>query len=284
MHIKTLLLSSIALVAAGNALAQDKLYKRNGDVLDVKVKEVGTREISYKRASNAEGPTYIINKSEIERIEYENGSEDVFMSDRERARPDREAKEHPKVKYGRNIIAIAPLQVTEGVGLGLSYERVLDKKGIISFYLPATIAFNTSNNSGEFFPGGYYNNYGYPYNETYNTYYVMPGIKIYPTGSKGKVRYAVGPSLAFVFGKQYNAYYPDPLIYPSQYPYYLSYRLEDRFAFGMMINNSLNIQPTPHLYLGLELGLGVTYIQQIGGVDVGTNTLGQFAFKVGYRF
>ena len=110
----------------------------------------------------------------------------------------------------------------------------------------------------------------------------MPGVKIYPTGSKGKVRYSVGPSLAFVFGQQYS-YYP---MYNPQYGIYAGQveKMEDRFAVGMMINNSLNIQPTPHLYLGLELGLGVTYLQQVGGNDVGTNTLGQFAFKIGYRF
>lgn len=280
MHIKTLLLSSFALLTAGTAIAQDKMYKRNGDILEVKVKEVSNKEISYKRASNADGPTYIIGKNEVERIEYENGSEDVFVRERGgRMQGEREESNRPKLKYGRNIIALAPLQITEGVGLGLSYERVLDKRGILSLYIPAAVAFNGNNSGGEFFPGGYYNNYG-PYNENYNTYYIMPGLKIYPTGSKGKIRYAVGPSFALVFGQQYNYYYY------NTYPYTSTpvYKMEDRFAFGMMINNSLNMQPTPHLYLGLELGLGVTYIQKVGGVDVGTNTLGQFAFKIGYRF
>jgi hypothetical protein len=53
---------------------------------------------------------------------------------------------------------------------------------------------------------------------------------------------------------------------------------------GVMINNTLNIQPTPHLYMGVELGLGVSYVNKVGSTNLGETTLGQFAFKMGYRF
>ena len=104
----------------------------------------------------------------------------------------------------------------------------------------------------------------------------MPGIKIYPTGCYGMAKYAIGPSLVIADGRRTNSYYD---------PYYYSFTsTEDHFVLGMMINQSLNISPTPHLYLGTEMGLGFSYINNVGGVAQGTEALFQFNFKIGYRF
>jgi hypothetical protein len=264
------------------ASAQDKLYKVSGEMIDVKVKEVTSREIIFKKKDNPDGPSYSIGKREVERIEYQNGSEDVF--NRSAVRKYTSDGKVEKFKYGKNIIAAAPLQITDDIGIGLSYERVLDKKGMLSFYLPVCMSFNdnNNNNSGPFTSGSPY--YG-AYNERYSSYYILPGVKIYPTSSKGKVRYSVGPSLAFVFTKAYtnNTYttydpYGNPIYTPT------APTLQDRFMLGVMINNTLNIQPTPHLYMGVELGLGVSYMNKVGSTNLGETTLGQFAFKMGYRF
>ncbi len=272
MKIKSLLLGSAALLSFA-ASAQDRIHLRNGDVIDGKVSEVGTRDISYKKADNPDGPSYRLGKGEISRIEYENGSEDVFgMHGRVReGKPDA-----PKVKYGKNILAIAPLQISDGIGVGFSYERVLDKKGIVSFYMPLMVGFN--NNSDVMpFSSSYYN-----YNE-YTSYTGMVGIKIYPTGSKGKVKYAVGPAIAARYAQTdaYNVFMGYDVY---GYPIYTTGK-QDNFALGVVINNSLNIQPTAHLYLGLEIGLGMSYINQTNGRNNGNEDfLGQFAFKLGYRF
>jgi hypothetical protein len=276
-----LTLTSVFLLSVA-ATAQDKLYKVSGEMIEVKVKEVTSREIIFKKKDNPDGPSYSIGKREVERIEYQNGSEDVF--NRAATRKYTSDGKVEKVKYGKNIFAVAPLQITDNIGVGLSYERVLDKKGMISFYLPVCVGFNDNNNSSTFSsnPSPYYNTG----NQEYQSYYILPGVKIYPTSSKGKVRYSVGPSLAFIFTKQmanntYIAYYD-----PYGNPVYggTGYSLQDRFMLGVMINNTLNIQPTPHLYMGVELGLGVTYMNKVGSVNVGETTIGQFAFKMGYRF
>ncbi|MBN2698833.1 MAG: hypothetical protein JXR52_08405 [Bacteroidales bacterium] len=39
---------------------------------------MGISEIAYKKFDNTEGPVYKIMLSDVERIRYENGSEDVF--------------------------------------------------------------------------------------------------------------------------------------------------------------------------------------------------------------
>lgn len=281
MNLKNYFLLIPALVIAGTASAQDKIYKRNGDVIDGKVKEVTAKEIIYKKADNPDGPSYRISKSSIDKIEYKNGSEDSFDEDEtsDDDRMDRRMREHrpPHIRenknahYGNNILAISPLQITEqGIGIGLSYEAVLDKRGILSFYLPAMMSFNNFDNNGN-------GDQGRPF------YYLMPGLKFYPTGSKGVVRYSVGPNLVVRYGQEWNSQY----YYGPGYPYsgyYYSYGYEDRFSLGMQVTNTLNMNPTDHLHLGLEMGIGLTYLDQLGGRDQGVNGFFNLGFKVGYRF
>lgn len=266
---KKLLLSIVALLFTLGAFAQDKIYKTNGDLMEAKVIEVNPRTITYKRADNPDGPTYIINRSEVSRIVYENGqTEEISGGSRMPGAPRRSGR--PTEKLGNNILALAPVQITnEGIGVGLSYERILGKNGILSFYLPLALVFNPNNNN-------YYT--GSPY-VNYNTtmFYAMPGVKFYPTG-QGKVRYAVGPSILIGVGEK-NVY---DNVQGFTYP-------QDYVTAGILINNSLNITPTPHLYLGLELGLGLSYYNTINGDNVGIGgidgaPLVQFGFRMGYRF
>ncbi len=275
MNIKITLLSFVAIAMAATANAQDKIYMRNGDVIDAKVSEVGTRDISYKKADNLTGPNYKIAKGEVLRVEYENGSEDIINRGDVRMKNGKAEK----VKYGKNIIAFAPVQISNaGIGAGLSYERLLDKKGIISFYMPAAIGFLSETISTYSYTSSTY----ITSNETYTNFMVMPGVKIYPTGSKGKVRYSIGPSIAALFGKEYGG--SKFIGYDNMGNPLYSSVIGDRFALGVLVNNTLNLQPTPRLYLGLELGIGMTYINQYNSVNQGESALAQFAFKLGYRF
>ncbi len=66
------------LVFAGSLAAQDIIILRNGDEINAKVTEIGIDEIRYKRASNPDGPTIVIAKSDVFMIKYKNGSKDVF--------------------------------------------------------------------------------------------------------------------------------------------------------------------------------------------------------------
>lgn len=261
MNFKTFLVTAIATFSLGMVNAQDKLYKKNGDMMEVKVTEVTPKVISYKRAHNPEGPTYTINKADVAKIVYPNGGEDYFGEANQKQTPNQK----PKV-YGNNIISIMPMQLfAEGPGVGLAYERVLDKNGILSFYLPMGVAFVDNGNVN---PMGAKN---------YPTYYIMPGLKFYPTGGKGVVRYAVGPNLAYVNGKR------NDFIYDNM-GNVTGFGLQTRSALGIMVTNSLNINPTTHIHLGMELGLGFNYFDRFNGVDMGATGLVQFGFKIGYRF
>jgi membrane-associated protease RseP (regulator of RpoE activity) len=60
--------------------AQDKLVKTNGQTETVNVLEIKTEVITYKKYSNPTGPTYEILKSEVHKIIFKNGSEEIITA------------------------------------------------------------------------------------------------------------------------------------------------------------------------------------------------------------
>lgn len=60
------------------AKAQDVIVRHDGSTIVCKVQKVGISEVEYKKASNLEGPLYVIAKEDILSINYENGERDVF--------------------------------------------------------------------------------------------------------------------------------------------------------------------------------------------------------------
>jgi hypothetical protein len=284
MKIRLLLSVAAALFLLSPTHAQDRLYKKNGEILQVKIKEIGTRTITYKKYDNQDGPDYVVGKNEVDKVKYENGTEDEINGRSPRpGHPPMPSMHLSDDAYGKNILALAPIVMTNtsATGFGLSYERVLDKRNIFSFYLPVAYSFQ--------------NNSNYNYSSGNNTdgkdhmFWAYPGVKIYPTGSNRVVSYAVGISLPIASGvetQSINTYDP-------QTGSTITNTVDDNiFLMGAMLTNFLNIQPTERLYLGLELGFGVPYIYEHDQDQVNYNyntpyentPLIQFSFRAGFRF
>lgn len=165
---------------------------------------------------------------------------------------------------GRNIISLAPLQITEnGFGFGIAGERFLGKLDWLSFNLPLTLTLSPESsilgNNSTLDP----------------MVYVMPGIKVY-TNIHGhrKTKYSIGPSVVAGAGR----YTKETAI-----PVSSSIR-QSRFLLGVMGNVGANFFPLEHLYLGIDAGVGVTYVNRYAGENFGTSLLFTLSFKVGYRF
>ena len=73
-------LLTFALFSASVVQAQDKLYKKTGEVLETKVLEVGTSEVKYKLFNNQTGPTYALPRVDLVKIMYENGTTESFAT------------------------------------------------------------------------------------------------------------------------------------------------------------------------------------------------------------
>jgi hypothetical protein len=60
------------------ACAQDLITTRSGEQIRSKVLEVGPADVRYKKFDNIDGPTYMLLRSEVMSIVYENGTSDIF--------------------------------------------------------------------------------------------------------------------------------------------------------------------------------------------------------------
>ena len=63
-----------------NGIAQDKIVKKGGETLDVKILEVGTNEIKYQIFSEPDGPIFIMDKDRISEVTYQNGRIERYES------------------------------------------------------------------------------------------------------------------------------------------------------------------------------------------------------------
>ena len=75
---KSLLILVTAIGFAFTTNAQDVITLKNGDEIKSLVQEIGIDEVKYKKWDNQTGPIYIMKKSDIFMIKYQNGSKDVF--------------------------------------------------------------------------------------------------------------------------------------------------------------------------------------------------------------
>ena len=68
----------MSIMCSVNIHAQDVIVKKDGSTILSKVLEVNTADIKYKKFSNLNGPTYTIDKTEVQTINYEGGDIDKF--------------------------------------------------------------------------------------------------------------------------------------------------------------------------------------------------------------
>jgi len=167
----------------------------------------------------------------------------------------------------RNIISVSPIQASENTatGFGLQYEHLLGAQSKFSLYIPVAYSFGKSD----------------PCDATVRTrmVYAYPGIKYYPAGTGHKLTYAIGPSLLAGRGESNcNCYMGATEGVDAQQ------KFRTKTEAGVLVNNSINIRTAGHLYIGSELGIGMTCINKIGNDNLGTDLLLQFGIKVGYIY
>ncbi len=277
MNIKSLIAVLFLSLITGNIWAQDKIFQSNGEVIEAKVVRVGANVIVYKSWTDPWAARVTIPKDKVDKIIYQDGCEAVFNNETDSKSTqmptglrdmDHEPKQ-PVMSGKQSILAMSPLQFTEtGIGMSFSFEQSLDKSGIVSFILPVVATFNPIKNAVN------------ENNANDYMYYLMPGIKIYPTSNRGKIKYAIGPSMVIGAGER------------TKYTYYYGYNSgfsssqehHNKFIVGVTINNSINFKPTRHIYMGLDFGFGFTYLNRFGDVNQGMGGLVNGGFKIGYIY
>ena len=69
-------------IVSFSSFSQDFILKKNGDEIKSKVIEVGTSEIKYRKFESPTGPIYVISKADVFMIKYEDGTKDVFSTEK----------------------------------------------------------------------------------------------------------------------------------------------------------------------------------------------------------
>jgi len=174
---------------------------------------------------------------------------------------------------------MAPLVRTEsGLGFGASYERFLGKKGIISIYVPVYFVWKTYDI--ELDSIGNHAKINYTKSATDQMSYIAPGLKIYPAGCQGPVKYAVGVSCLIAKGtttaSENGGYtYNFGVTNGSKY---------NRSVTGFLIANDINIAITRRFVMRVELDGGLTTSNNTEGVAQEMEPLYNVSLHVGYRF
>lgn len=100
-HIIKSLVAIIVLIFATNlASAQDTIYKKDKSIMISKVYEVNTDDIKYKDWNNQDGPTFSMDKTEIDKIVFSNGRVMQITADPYSLSADVEVRDKTKaIKY-----------------------------------------------------------------------------------------------------------------------------------------------------------------------------------------
>jgi|GEM_PF-5484206 len=216
----------IALLSmAGIVHAQDQLFKKDNTKLLVKITEVSPEEIKYKLFSNLSGPVYVINKSEVSLIIFENGQHEVISTGPAEPGPAQEkqrSEPHYKTPYGMSKAdSLKYYRYSESISLnffsmlnmevGLVYQKDFIKS---NFNIIVPLAIGLQNPSVT--ESIYFNNGNGAVQLDRKLFEVGFGFNYYPS-LKFPVNYYVGPVVRFM---QYEAQQIYSYRDPSQYPYY----------------------------------------------------------------
>ena len=233
--------------------AQEKIYKKDGTVLDVTILEQTSDFVIYNDDNNEK---HVLERSKIDKIEKVQLLNEYVTPIENESTETNSNNELYTVNYGKNIISFNYLEFGILLNINFTYERIL-ADGFLGINLSA--AFSTST---------YYSsniaNAVYYYQERY-----MMDINIYPAGQR-RASYFIGPSLG------YGTYVTEN-INRGQDDY------EHTFS-SFLLNNGVVISITPNFALSGKVGLGIVRTfdnGQYSGIDVAVPL---FGFNIAGRF
>jgi len=106
--------------------AQDKIYRKNGQVLKVKILEISSSEIKYRIFNEPDGPIYVLEKDRIKKIQYENGRVETPMLDiKDPEQYEDQLKKAIKVNFLSPLSGYLQFGYEKSTGVGKSYELTM---------------------------------------------------------------------------------------------------------------------------------------------------------------
>ena len=140
---KKFILATIFCCIAAFAFAQDTLCTKKGEKIPCKIVEVGINDITYKKASNPDGPNYVILKSDVWKIIYANGTVEMVSQDAMSVVPDNQYRARKRAITTRPF---SPLSGSVSIGYQQAITATRAFAGEIGIIGPhvGTLAGNSS--------------------------------------------------------------------------------------------------------------------------------------------
>ena len=140
--------------------SQDKIFRKNGKVVEAKIVEIGTDEIKYKEFKNPDGPIYVLETDRISKIVYENGKTEKFMLNlKDPEIYEGQLTKAIKLDFMGPLLGYSQFSFEKNTGVGKGFELSL---GIIGLgktwaidYYNSQVGEIKRDQSGFFVSGGY---------------------------------------------------------------------------------------------------------------------------------
>jgi hypothetical protein len=255
--------------------AQDTLYKISGEKRTVKIIEVSSSQIKYKRSGDADGPLYVLKTSEVEKVVYPDGHTDVFVTNKKSSSDKKNEEPFPSdnALQRKHFIGINIIDLMSGI-LTLNYEANI-YRDLLSLRIPLSfgIAALSGTNPGynTFSPDFFY----YSRDKLFST---GLDLRYFPFGQK-RASYFIGP--AYEYGQVGHLEFqniPQPI--PESYP--PSIRRRSAYT-ALGISNGFQVQATDHLCMTLYMTLGSQLIL-LDRNESNYRALFRAGFVIGWRF
>ena len=125
MRILLLFVASMLLVVA-SVKAQDKIYRKNGEVLKVKIVEISSTDIKYRIFGEEDGPIYVLEKDRIQKIVYQNGRvEKPTLDIKDPEQYEDQLKKAIKINFLSPLFGYTQFSFEKSTGVGKSYELTM---------------------------------------------------------------------------------------------------------------------------------------------------------------
>lgn len=286
----TILLASLAVSLAGNA--RQVMTLLTGEEIEVEIVTLGTSEISYKKASNPDGPTYTTARDKVFFILYEDGSKEVIT-------PAGGAAADTSISTPDGGAA----SITEAMSAPLPPEK--DYFPHITFYPRASVGFHAT-------PSGYEDQFDIDWGGL--SWSVDLNV-LFPTGNTSA--WSVGVGLAGLGGEMNMSYIQggknhkdkmgdfDVMYFTIPLQYW--YKCGDWFTFGFgnrfefLVSQKMGGNKVEDAFRAFRDALTIDGICSVGNFDIGAQFLFNFSsaikgdgfdwsptlglsFTAGYRF
>ncbi len=112
-------------------MAQDVIYKKGGKKMEVKVKEIGLDEVKYVEYNNQDGVIYSISKDAIDKVKFENGRTETFITDFENPELYADQKKRAlKIGFLGPLFGFTEFSFEQNLAPGRSFEIKLGGIGL----------------------------------------------------------------------------------------------------------------------------------------------------------